>query len=299
MNYFGRTDLALEEREAVVSRGITPSKGVIDNSHDAKGFHITSIKITNDDGVKLLNKPIGTYITIELDKYIKREDNSFADGAEVFSSELRGILKLDSDNNILVVGLGNSAITPDALGHCALKYTLATRHLKAQFGEEFSFFRSVSLLEPGVLGTTGIESFDIIRSVIDTVKPSIVIAIDALASRSVQRICRTIQLSDVGIIPGSGIGNSRAELSLNTIGIPVIAVGVPTVVDAASIAYELACQSGYELDESILRSHEGSMIVTPKDIDANISDMSRLIGYGIDLALHDGLSVSDIDMFVG
>jgi spore protease len=299
MKYFGRTDLAVEENEYCSYRGSVLSHGVINNSHVNFGFHTISIKIVDKYGEEQLHKPMGNYITIELDKFIRRESNSFEDGVMAFSTEFSKLANLGENDNILVVGLGNSFITPDAIGHFTLKYTLATRHLKNQYGDTFSSFREVSLLEPGVLGTTGIESFDIIRSVVETVKPNIVVAVDALASRSVKRICRTIQISDTGIIPGSGIGNPRGELSVKTLGVPVIAVGVPTVVDVSSILSEFCEEANVECDESIIREQEGSMIVTPKDIDSAISDISRLIGYGLNMALHKNLSISDIDMFVG
>ena len=289
---YGRTDLALEAREAAGRDKLT-NYGFTENVDHRSGFCVSTISITDDSGAELLGKPKGVYTTVELDSFLKREDNAFSSGVNVVAEELVKLSHLEESDSVLVVGLGNPAITPDALGHKALRYTLATRHLS----EDFGIFRPVSLIEPGVLGTTGIESADVIKSIVSAVSPSLVIAIDALASRSISRLCRTVQLSDSGIVPGSGIGNARGELSLNTLGVPVIAVGVPTVVDAVTIARELLGDG--DISEDALERYGGSMIVTPKDIDANISDIARLVGYALNIALHRGLTVEDVDMFVG
>lgn len=289
---YGRTDLALEAREATACDKFT-NNGFEEHSEDKDGFCVSTIKITDPEGEKLLGKPCGTYATIELDSFLKREDNAFTSGVNVVANEISELTSLKDGDSVLIAGLGNPSITPDALGHKALRYTLATRHL----AENFGVFRPVSLIEPGVLGTTGIESADVIKSVVAAVSPSLVIAIDALASRSISRLCSTVQISDSGIVPGSGIGNARNELSKNTLGVPVIAIGVPTVVDAVTIAHELLGDG--ELDEDALNRYGGTMIVTPKDIDANISDIARLVGYAVNIALHRGLTVEDVDMFVG
>ena len=161
----------------------------------------------------------------------------------------------------------------------------------------FGRFNSVAAVRAGVLGTTGLESADVISAIAGRVSPALIIAVDALASRRLDRLCRTIQISNTGITPGSGVGNSRSELTQDRLGCPVIAVGVPTVVDAVTLAMDLAAQAGNELEASVFNS-DTDMIVTPRDIDRSVSDVSRLIGYGIDLALHDGLTTADIDMFL-
>lgn len=295
-----RTDLALEARE-IWSEGAggTSPDGLEEETCLRSGFLITTVRITNEQGEKVLCKPRGTYITVELGRLMRREESAFSEGASVLCDELKKLLSLKEGDTVLVVGLGNPLITPDAVGHDTVRNTLATRHLTEQMPETFSAFRSVAVLEPGVVGTTGIESAEVIRAVCERVRPSAVIAVDALASRRMDRVCRTVQLADTGIVPGSGVGNARAALNRETLGIPVIAVGVPTVVDAATLAADIARESGAgELDAEALGRIAGSMIVTPKDIDANVADISKLVGYGINLALHPGLTVEDVDMLI-
>ena len=169
--------------------------------------------------------------------------------------------------------------------------------MKQKLPEEFAGFRPVSAVCSGVLGTTGIESSDFVSAVTKEVRPAAVFAVDALASRSTARLCRTVQLADTGIVPGSGVGNARQALNRDTLGVPVIAIGVPTVVDAATLTLDLASRSGTELDPDSF-GDVGSMIVTPRDIDKNVRDIAKLIGYGLNLALHDGLTLEDIDMLL-
>ena len=171
---------------------------------------------------------------------------------------------------------------------------LATRHLAGE--ELFSGFRPVSVLAPGVLGTTGIEAGEVVRGVMDRVHPSLVIAVDALAARRLSRLMCTIQLTDTGITPGSGVGNARAALDERTLGVPVIAIGVPTVVDGATLAHDITEQTGSECEA--LGDLRSPVLVTTKDIDRQASDVARVIGYGINLALHPDLTVTDIDLFL-
>ena len=163
---------------------------------------------------------------------------------------------------------------------------------------KFPGFRDVSALRSGVLGTTGMESSELVCAVADKLKPDRVVALDALASCSMARLCRTVQLTDTGIVPGSGVGNHRTPLNRETLGVPVLAVGVPTVVNAATLAMELAQQAGAkELDASLF-GEAGDMIVTPRDIDSRVHDAAKLIGYALNIAVHDGLTVDDVDMFL-
>lgn len=295
-----RTDLALEAREiwSEAAKGAIP-KGVEEETGLKSGFLVTQVRVINEEGEKVLCKPKGTYITVELGRLMRREESAFSDGATVLGNELRDMLHLNESDTVLVVGLGNPVITPDAVGHETVSNTLATRHLTERMPETFSNFRSVAVLEPGVVGTTGIESTEVIKAVVERVRPSAVIAVDALASRRMDRVCRTVQLADTGIVPGSGVGNARTALNHKTLGVPVIAVGVPTVVDAATLAADIAQESGAgELDKEALGKLSGNMIVTPKDVDANVEDISKLIGYGINLALHKNITVEDVDMLV-
>jgi spore protease len=176
---------------------------------------------------------------------------------------------------------------------------MVTRHLVEKLPDEFGSMRRVSVLISGVLGTTGIESADFIKAVVQKLNPDRVLVVDALASRKMSRICRTVQLADTGIVPGSGVGNSRAAINKEMLGVPVTAIGVPTVVDAATLAADLAEQAGaQDLSVDELSQYGGGMIVTPREIDANVADISKLIGYGINRALHKNLSIDDINMFL-
>ena len=293
MGFLPRTDLALEERE---SRGSADLEGVRFLERDISGYRVSEVIIENEIGSQALCKPAGRYITIELDRLIRREDSAFEDGARALASLLSDLLP--ENGPVLIAGLGNPAITPDAVGHIAAKNALVTLHLIDAPGGVFSDLRSVACVEPGVLGTTGVESVEVVRAVAEKIRPAAVIAVDALASRRAERLCRTVQITDTGIVPGSGVGNARKELSANTLGVPVIAVGVPTVVDAATLAASLAEDCGARLDEDRLRSAGGGLIVTPRDIDSKVADISKLVGYGIDLALQPSLSVSDLDMLI-
>ncbi len=186
-----------------------------------------------------------------------------------------------------MAGLGNRDITPDAVGPHAVENTMVTRHLVQQLPDQFGSFRQVTAVAAGVLGTTGMETQEMIRGVVEQVRPSGVIAVDALASRALNRVCSTVQITDTGIVPGSGVANSRAALNRETLGIPVIAVGVPTVVDAGTLAADVATEAGQkDLDSEALAKFGGSLMGTPRDIDARVADMAKVIGYGINLALH-------------
>lgn len=296
-----RTDLAVEAKEIWKESAETTTelKGVEARDRDVQGFKTTTVKILNEEGEKELCKPIGTYVTVELDSYIQRENDSFNRGASAVSTELNEMMKLKDEDAVLVVGLGNPAVTPDAVGPKAARSTMVTNHLVEHYPEHFGGFRRVAVLETGVMGTTGIESLELIKAVVEKLKPALVIAVDALASRKLSRVCRTIQIADTGIIPGSGVGNSRAAIDRNALGVPVIAIGVPTVVDAGTLAAELSSNAGVNfLPPEDYRKHGGDMIVTPKDIDAKVSDISKLVGYAMNLALHTGITIDDINMFM-
>ena len=300
MNSNIRTDLAVEaealcrENQAQTA-GELP--GVRAETRRERGYAVTTVEVLDSRGEAALGKPRGTYITVELDAFIRREENAFADACAVLSDALRSLLKLENSGNYLVVGLGNRDITPDAIGPDTVDCVMVTRHLRERMPEDFAAFRPVAAVCSGVLGTTGIESSDIVRAVAEKLRPDAVIAVDALASRSPDRLCRTVQISDTGIVPGSGVGNARQALGRETLGVPVIAVGVPTVVDAATLAVDLASKSGAELDPATF-GKTGGMIVTPREIDKNVRDVAKLIGYSLNLALHDGLTIEDVDMFL-
>ena len=291
------TDLAVEAKELWQQSASEQTKleGVQARSGSREGFEVDTVQVLDERGEQALDKPVGTYITITLDGLKQREEDAFGRAARAIAQELKGLLGgLPADAPVLVAGLGNRAITPDAIGPLVHEYTMVTRHLVEQVPEHFGAFRPVASLSAGVLGTTGVESGSLIRAVCDEIKPACVIAVDALASRSLHRVCRTVQLADTGIVPGSGVGNHRKALNKETLGIPVIAVGVPTVVDGATLAMDLLGQ------EELPKLAQGveNLMVTPRDIDAQVADLSKVIGFGIDLALHEGLSVEEVELFL-
>ncbi len=296
-----RTDLAVEAKEIwkESAEKTTELKGVKSRETDENGYAITTVEILDEDGAKALGKPVGTYVTVEIDKLIRREDNAFTLGAQTIGKQIKEMLKINDSESILVVGLGNEAITPDAIGPITAKHTMVTRHLVEKMPEEFGQMRRVSVLISGVLGTTGIETAEFIKAVTQKLRPDRVIVVDALASRKLARVCRTVQLADTGIVPGSGVGNKRAAINKETLGVPVTAIGVPTVVDAGTLTADLAEQAGAkDINPDDLSKYAGGMIVTPREIDANVADISKLVGYGINMALHKDLTLDDINMFL-
>lgn len=281
MNTLPRTDLAVEANRVRADAGVLD--GVEVTETDRSGFHVTTVTVRAPAASEELCKPIGAYHTVTLEPVLRRESDSFESAVSLLSSLLREILPVNDSASALVVGLGNRAITPDAVGPAAMDSVLATRHLREQLPEMFSSFRSVSVLSPGVLGSTGIEASAVVQAIVRDLHPDVLIAVDALACAEPERLCRTVQLSDTGITPGSGVGNHRQALTREMLDIPVIAVGVPTVMDVATVS-----------DSEAL----AGMFVTPRDIDAVVSDFSKLIGYSIDLALHDDLTISDLDLLL-
>lgn len=296
-----RTDLALEAREIWESGAQKASalRGVVSDRTDREGYPVTTVRITDPEGQRALGKPIGTYVTLELAGLKRREENAFPRAVQALAAELRDLLPLNNRDSVLVVGLGNRAITPDNIGPSAVGHTLVTRHLVAQVPEHFGHFRPVAALAAGVLANTGMESSELVHSVVKQTRPSCVIAVDALASRSLSRICSTIQLADTGISPGSGVGNHRAALNQETLGVPVIALGVPTVVDVATLCADVLEEAGKgDLEPEALRGAGGGLMVTPRDIDQSAADLSKVIGYGINLALQEGLSLEDLEVML-
>jgi len=292
--YQPRTDLAVEAREIHREQGLRDVPGIGYFEGEINGFKYQIMDIKDPEASKELGKPVGKYCTIEIDPYLRREKDGFENGVETVASLLKEFLPEDAeDKPALLAGLGNRAITPDAIGPLVLESSLVTRHLKQSLPEDFKYFRDVSAVAPGVLGTSGIESSSYVKSVAFHTSPSFIIAIDALAARDLKRLCRTIQITDTGITPGSGVGNSRTALNEETVGVPIVALGVPTVVDIRTVISDLGVSTSNEFAES------NQMIVTPRNIDSDVSSISRLIGYAINMALHDGLTIGDIDMLLG
>lgn len=290
-----RTDLAFESRE-MASEGSADEIDGIEYSETAlHGVACKKLRVATESGAKNIGKPVGTYITLDIDALTRRESESFIETVTAMAEVLSELADLNNKDALaLVVGLGNRDITPDAVGPLTAESTLVTRHLKSQMPEDFAFFRPVSVIAPGVLGTSGIESADYINAVCKSLSPSLIIAVDALAAKSFDRLCRTVQITDTGITPGSGVGNSRAQINKETMGVPVIAVGVPTVVDIRTVLAEYCSDAA---NQAVGRSSE--MIVTPRSIDSEVANTSKLVAYALNLALHTGISVEDIDMLVG
>ena len=296
-----RTDLALEAKELWTESAEKETKleGVRARDSLREGYQVTTVDILDEQGASSLGKPVGSYVTVQLDALARREEDAFGRAARAIAAELNGLLKLPEEATCLVVGLGNRAITPDAIGPGVADHTMVTRHLVEQAPEHFGSFRPVAALAAGVLGTTGVESGELVKAVAEKIRPGCIIAVDALASRSMDRVCTTVQLANTGIVPGSGVGNHRAALNRETLGVPVIAVGVPTVVDAGTLAADILAEAGQEgLDPEALAGAGEGLMFTPRDIDQRVADLVKVIGYGINLALQPGLTIEDVDLFL-
>lgn len=290
-----RTDLAVEAIENHKTAAALPH--VRQSDRTLEGFAVHEVRILSEDAAREIGKPQGRYLTLELDALIRREEDAFPRACKALSTLLRELLPHPNDGPVLIAGLGNRMITPDAIGPQTADHVIATRHLVAQSPEVFADWRPVSALAPGVLGQTGVETGEVICGVLDRVRPAAVIAVDALAAGRLSRLLRTVQLADTGITPGAGAGNARAALNEETLGVPVIAVGVPTVVDGATLAHEISSQLGQPACEALDDLSQPVMITT-RDIDREVADISRMIGYAVNMALHPHLSVADIDLYL-
>ena len=285
-----RTDLALEAQ--ALCRDSSALSGVISRETLRDGFPVTTVEVTSEAGAKAIGKPVGRYVTLELDPLLRRQPGAFERAASALSAELCAFLP---QGPALVVGLGNRAITPDLLGPLVLDHLLVTRHLVEAAAEHFGAYRPVAALAPGVLSATGMESAEIAAAVSSALRPSCVIVVDALASRGLSRLCRTVQLSDTGISPGSGVGNHRAALDRDSLGVPVLSVGVPTVVDAATLACDLLDEVGQDVYEpDSLAGLGADLFVTPREIDAQVASLAKLLGYSLSMALNPHLTVADL-----
>ena len=289
-----RTDLALEACELWRESADKTSRlsGVRSRERKSDGYPVTKVEILDERGEAALGRPVGTYVTVDLRSYWKRGPDFFARAVRATGRALKALLPSDCVS-ALVIGLGNADMTPDSVGPLATQSVLVTRHLISSMPRQFAGFRPVAVTRPGVLGATGVETAEAVRGLAEKVKPSVAIAIDALASRRRARLCATVQLSDTGILPGSGVGNRRAALNQETLGMPVLAVGVPTVVDAVTLAADLLAERGHDIDEDALRTGHDGLTVTPRDIDAQVRDLARVVGYAVNWALQD-LDVEDI-----
>ncbi len=325
-----RTDLTLEAHELLREKAVREQEqqqdipGVeLENTGDER-IKITRVRVTSPTGEAAIGKPMGNYITLEIPGLRDNDQELYEETCRALAKELTGILQLNEKTLTLVVGLGNWNVTPDALGPKVVSSMMVTRHLLEYLPEQVDEgVRPVCAVAPGVLGITGIETGEIIRGIVDRIRPDYVIAIDALASRKMERVNTTIQIADTGIAPGSGVGNKRMELSRDTLGIPVIAIGIPTVVDAATMAndtIDLVLDSmiqqapkgtefynmlksidrdeKYTMIREVLEPYVGNLIVTPKEIDEVVKKISKVVANGLNIALHQGITLADVDRYV-
>lgn len=284
-----RTDLAVEAhalwRESAGET--TRLKGVAAREEQAEGMTVTRVEILDQEGARALGKPEGTYLTLDVSPLWRREEDAFPRAVRAVAALLGPLLP--EEGPVLAAGLGNQAMTPDALGPRSLDHLLVTRHL----GEALPQLRPVAGLGAGVLGTTGMEVAEWVRGAAEQVGPAAVIVVDALAARDLERLCATVQIADTGLVPGSGVGNHRMALNRETLGVPVISVGVPTVVDAETIARDLLGEAGAV--PKALNGRGRRFFVTPESIDQKIRDLSKVLGYGINLALQESLALEDLE----
>ena len=282
------TDLAIERRE-ITNSG--KNDGVTVKKRRIKSASVTEIEITTDAGAEKLGKPVGTYVTVELPPFSSEFDDADSRMLAV-RDEIKKLLPKNA-SGVLVVGLGNSDIPPDALGPKTAKDIFSTRHITKSLAEEVGLpsLRPVSSASPGVLGQTGIESAEMIRGIMNETSPDAVITVDALSARSIKRLGCTVQMTNTGIVPGSGVGNHRAEISRKTLGVPVIAIGVPTVVDAAALVFDITGNENIPQPE---RERAEKMMVTPREIDVMISRASRLLALAINSALQPDMDMKTL-----
>lgn len=309
--YNFRTDLAMERTSMYKKANKLENIDGIETQDEEidKNIKVNRVNITNKNGEEAIGKKMGAYVTIDFKNLKIADDDEIQKGSEVLSREIKKIIDahIQSKDDIMVVGLGNIYVTPDSLGPKVINEIDVTRHIikyLPQYVDENT--RPVTAISPGVLGTTGIETYEILKGIVDNVKPKLLIVIDALSSRSIERISSTIQISDTGIVPGAGVGNTRQEISEATLGVPVIAMGIPTVVESAVLVNDcldllieklqneaksnvflnqLKEEDNYEKIKDVLNPQDYNMIVTPKEIDDLIENMKDVVARGINMSL--------------
>ena len=284
-----RTDLAMERLEA---HGETPIPGVSSRSWQQSPLTVHRIEVLDQRGEQALERPRGRYLTAQMEEHALQDSQWIYRSAKVLSKLLAPLLP--REGAVLVAGLGNRAVTPDALGPLTLEHVIVTRHLRQEMPSAFGGLRPVCALSAGVLGTTGMETAEILRGAVERVQPSAVVAVDAMASRSLDRLCRTFQLCDTGIAPGSGACNPRQELNQSTLGIPVIALGVPTVVEARTLALDLMPDG--QLDRE--KAPAAGMLVAPNDIDIQVAKCAKVLGYALNLALQGHMTAAEMEQYL-
>lgn len=319
--YSIRTDLAMEQKERFENDNVEVQGVILEEDYnEEKEIRITTVRIDTENGAKIMKKPVGTYVTLEAPDLSVPDEEYHSEVAMELAAVLRGFLQRiirieNKDYSALVVGLGNRKVTPDALGPNVVDNLNITRHVVKEYGKYAmgeEDVRLISAIVPGVMGQTGMESVEIIRGIVKETRPDIIIAIDALAARSSKRLNRTIQITDTGINPGSGVGNHRNAITKDTVGVPVVAIGVPTVVDAATIVNDtmenllLALETSetlkgvgvvmqgysatekYELVKELISPNLNGLFVTPKDIDETVKSISYTLSEALNYLFSKG-----------
>ena len=320
-----RTDLAIEARELAQQNAQEADRldGVDVSTKKDPDYFLTHVRIHSEEGSRLMGKPKGDYITLESEKLKENDAECHEKIIKILAENIRSLVKFGEDDCILVAGLGNWNITPDALGPKVVSKILVTRHLQGTLPEVIEeTVRPVAAVSPGVMGITGIETGEILKGIVDKLHPSLLIAIDALAARRSNRINAAIQMSDTGVAPGAGVGNQRMMLDKESLGIPVIAIGVPTVVDAATLVNDtmdrileemmqqtekgsefyktlqsLEQEEKYQMIADILCPYTGNMFVTPKEVDAVVDRLANIIANAVNIAIHPGVTMEDINKY--
>lgn len=323
-----RTDMADESRAPGTGARMIQQQGVQDGIRVEQDgddqVSITRVHVVSPLGEQNTGKPMGTYVTMDMPAIRDRSRDLYEKACKLLARELENMVRINDRDTVLVVGLGNWNVTADSLGPRVSSHLMVTRHLHEYLPEEVDEgVRPVCAIAPGVLGLTGIETGHIIKGVVDQIKPALVIAVDALASRNMSRVNASIQLANTGIAPGSGIGNKRMAIAQETLGVPVIAIGIPTVVDAATMASDtidlmidsMMKQSAtdsdlyrvlagidrnekYQTILNLLEPYSGNLVVTPKDTDEIVEFLSKLVANGINMALHKNIDTKDVDRFI-
>lgn len=319
-----RTDLAVESKELYKEENNRELEGLIVDEIEDDGVKITKVQVVTDEAAEKMGKEKGNYITIDIPEFTEYDGELMDNLSKVMGKTLKTLVDYPEEKLALVVGLGNWNVTPDALGPKVVEKIMVTRHLKSVMPEAIDdSVRPVCAIAPGVLGITGIETGEVIKSLADKIKPDFIICIDALASRRIERVNKTIQISDSGISPGAGVGNNRMKINKETIGVKVIGIGVPTVVDAVTVAsdtIDLLLQGLLERAEKgkefynmlssvdkeeknkliteVLHPSVGSLIVTPKEIDLLMDSLSKVIANGINIAVQPNMNMEEINKFM-
>lgn len=291
-----RTDLALEVKESFEEDDVEIKGVVLKEDYDKEtNLKVTTVEILDEQGAQAMGKPIGTYITLEAKEFLEKDEDYHAQISKILSNHMKQLTKQCKEGTVLVVGLGNREATPDSLGPLVVDNLCVTRHFVNEFGKEFGsgwIKRPVCAVAPGVMAQTGMETIEILKGIVEQVKPAFVIAVDALAARSTHRLITTMQLTDTGICPGAGIGNNRKALNKENLGVDVIAIGVPTVVDAMTIVRDSMDQmlKQQEFTENEMehffqeieqQSGADNLFVTPKNIDESVKNISYTISEAI------------------